>query len=230
VSVCVASVSLIVFAVCCECACVWSPPFSGEISQRLPTNCQFISRLSCSRALSLITAQPSHTILLAARCSALASDLSLVTVSLAVSFKDPKNCSKSPSRPSTLFPGSGLHFSYETCGFVETFGPRRLLGKLNDINSRIRISYPGNDAYRLYRRPDGRVSGSFVEVFNGVQEYINTQNEEPVALMHIPIMDSAVQFVKDEFNVESSYTGALEVPSSPKPLSAPCRLLTSPGQ
>ena len=125
-------------------------------------------------------------------------------------YQDPDQCVTPPSRPSTLFPGSGLHYSYETCGYVETFGPRRVLEKLTDINggSPIRLSYPGNDAYRLYRKPDGEVTGSFVEIFTGVQELINTVNKEPVPFQDgVPVKESAKQFVLDEFNVDSSYTG-----------------------
>lgn len=135
-----------------------------------------------------------------------------LTYSVAVSLlQDANNCTTPPHRASTLFPDSDLHYSYETCGFVETFGPRRLLEELAEFNNGnpIRVSFPGNDAYRLYRTKDGEITGSFHEVFIGVQELINAVKQEPVPFqMDVPITDAAKEFVRHEFGLDSSYTGA----------------------
>ena len=108
-------------------------------------------------------------------------------------YVDPRTCNR-PKQQSAFFPnatwaGSGLTFSYETCGFVNSFESSQI-GSLrayaaSQVHGKLRIAFPNNDMYHLKLVADGTgVGGS-----NCIGE-----------LFH-PVRAAMLQSLRKDFNI-----------------------------
>ena len=99
---------------------------------------------------------------------------------------------------------------------MDTFGPRlfeqNVQGRIN--RQTIRVTYPGDDAYRIWR-PYGEpvteavsstVTGSFVVAFEAAKNLMESYSTDLV-FTEVPITQDRLDFVEEEFGYSSSYTG-----------------------
>mmetsp|Transcript_10600 Transcript_10600/g.30180 ORF Transcript_10600/g.30180 Transcript_10600/m.30180 type:complete len:623 (-) Transcript_10600:101-1969(-) len=103
-------------------------------------------------------------------------------------FVDPANCTR-PNEPSVFLPLSSLHYSYATCGYVDTFQQRVVSDDL--ANRTLRVSYPPDGTWELTTLPDGSKAGAYNDLFFDIAaEWNITVVEVPIPEVSISQFDS----------------------------------------
>ena len=104
--------------------------------------------------------------------------------------------------------------SYEACGFLDTNAPIGFISELRSLDQgTLRVTYPGNDVYRLWRDGEGGIKGLFPDIANEavslMRHYMVTKEGTPIGLnvTRVPISENANTLVREEFGYSSSYTG-----------------------